>query len=80
MHCRAEIDDPVDECFGQLHVFEALAIKLERPAVLSDSADDILRSTGRHVSFNFKGDLHLRIEQAGKVLNHGSGYGINVSG
>ena len=40
---------------------------------------DIFWGPGRHVSFNFKGDLHLRIEQAGKMLNHGSGYRINVA-
>ena len=62
-----------------LEFFETLGIKLERPTILSDSADDVLWSTGRHVSFNFKGDLHLRIEQAGKMLNYGSGYRINVA-
>jgi len=62
-----------------LSFLEALAIKLQRSAVFRDSADNILGSARLHVSFNFKGDLDLRIEQAGKMLNHGSGYRINVS-
>jgi len=61
-----------------LSIFETLAIKLQGSAILSYSADDIVRSARRHVSFNFKGDLDLRIEQASKMLNHGSGYRINV--
>ena len=62
-----------------LRFFEALAIELQRPTVFRDRADNILWSTRRHVSFNLNGDLHLRIEQTGKMLNHGSGYRINVS-
>ena len=41
---------------------ETLAIKLQRSTILRDSADDIFRSTGRHVSFNFEDDLHFRIK------------------
>ena len=67
-------------CVWILRFFETLAIKLQRSAILSDSANHILGSTGWHVSFDFKGDLHLRIEQASKVLNDGSGYRIDVPG
>ncbi len=60
------------------HFFESLVVKLQCSTILSDSTDDVLRSTGWHIGLNLKSDLHLCIEQAGKMLNHGSGYRINV--
>ena len=61
-----------------LRFLEALAIKLQRPTVLRDSADDIFWSAGRYVSFDFNGDLHLGVQQARQVLNDRSGYHIGV--
>jgi len=70
------------QAFSSTHfllcIFKSLAVKLQCSAILRDRADDVLRSIGWHVSFNFKGDLHLCIEQPGKMLNHGSCYRIYV--
>jgi hypothetical protein len=61
-----------------LRFLEALAIKLQRPAILSDSTNNTLRSARRKLSFDFNCDLHLGVQQTCQVLNYRSGYHIRV--
>lgn len=65
--------DPFTPCSGAevrrrnqnpLRFLETLAIELQRPAILGDSANNALGSSRRKLSFDLNCDLHLSIQQA----------------
>ena len=53
-----------------LSFLKALTVKLQRSAILRDSANDSFWSSGRHIGLNLDSDLYLRIKYAGKMLNY----------
>jgi hypothetical protein len=65
--------DPFTPCSGAevrrrnqnpLRFLETLAIELQRPAILGDSANNALGSSRRKLSFDLNCDLYLSVQQA----------------
>ena len=64
----------------ELHVFESLAVELQRPTVFSDSTNYIRGRSRWDFCLDFEGDLHLGIYQARQMLDNRGRYRINIAG
>jgi hypothetical protein len=62
-----------DQTNSPLTIFEPRVLELERPAVLGDRADDVVRRARGHLSLDFLRDIHLRPEQAAILLVRADG-------